>query len=53
MRLYYDEECLGEVMTNHSMTVDEMLNFLEIDMDAYAAKKGWDDWEWEKLYVWA
>lgn len=49
MKLYYDTILLGEIMTNQSLTVDEALNCLGINMDAFAYKNGWDDWNWEDL----
>lgn len=33
MKLYYGDILLGEVLTNHSMTVDEALEILDINMD--------------------
>lgn len=49
MKLYYENILLGEVLTNHSMTVDEALEFVGVDMDEYAKEHDWDDWDWEKL----
>jgi hypothetical protein len=49
MKLFYDDILLGEIMTNHSMTVDEALDCLGIDMDEYASEQGWDDWDWFAL----
>lgn len=49
MRLYYENILLGEVLTNHSMTVDEAIEFIGIDMDKFAEEQGWDDWDWEEL----
>lgn len=49
MKLYYEDILLGEVLTNHSMTVDDALEFVGIDMDEYAGEHGWDDWDLEKL----
>lgn len=49
MKLYYGNILLGEVLTNHSMTVDEALEFVGVDMDKYAQEHGWDDWDWEEL----
>ena len=49
MKLYYDEILLGTIMTNHSMTVDEALDCLGIDMDKFAAEQDWDDWDWFAL----
>lgn len=39
------------MLTNHSFTVDEALEFLEIDMDKFAQEKGWDDWDLEELWI--
>lgn len=49
MKLYYGKILLGEVLTNHSMTVDEALELVGVDMDKYAEEHGWDDWDWEEL----
>lgn len=49
MKLFYGDLLLGEITTNHSMTVDEAIEFLEIDMDKVAEENGWDDWDWEEL----
>lgn len=51
--LYYKENGysvkLGEVLTNNLTTIDDVLNFLEIDMDKFAAEHGWDGWNYEAL----
>lgn len=49
MKLYHGDVFLGEILTNHSMTVDEALELLDIDMDEFAQEQGWDDWDWEEL----
>ena len=49
MKLYYDTILLGEIMTNQSLTVDEALNCLGINMDAFAYEQGWDDWDYDYL----
>ena len=51
MKLYYNTILLGEIITSHSMTVDEALDCLGIDMDEYATDQGWDDWDYEELRV--
>ena len=51
MKLLYGDTVLGEVTTNHSMTVDEALYILDINMDAVARENGWDDWDWEQLHM--
>lgn len=38
---------LGKVMTNHSMTIDEMLECLGIDMDKWAEDLGWDGYDFD------
>ena len=40
---------LGKVLTNHSMSVDEVLRLLGIDMDDFAAAHNWDGWDYECL----
>lgn len=49
MKLYYETILLGEIMTNQSLTVDEALNCLDINMNEFASKHGWEDWDWELL----
>ena len=51
MKLFYGDLLLGEVITNHSMTVDEALEILGIDMDNVAQENGWDDWDFEELHM--
>ena len=49
MKVYYRDEYVNElvceVMTNHSMTVDEALDLCDVDMDKFAGDKGWEDWD--------
>lgn len=40
---------LGKILTNRSMSVDDALLLLGIDMDKYAEEMGWDGWNWEAL----
>ena len=53
MKLYYNDNgnkiLLTEVITNHSMSVDDALNLSGIDMDEWAEEQGWDNWNWEAL----
>lgn len=49
MRLFYGDIFLGDILTNHSFTVDEALDFLGIDMDSFCSSHGFDDWDWELL----
>lgn len=43
MKLFYGDILLGEVLTNHSMTVDEALEFVDIDMDEFAKKHNFSE----------
>lgn len=45
MNLYYGDILLGTVETNSSMTVEQALYILNIDMDVYEQEQGWDDWQ--------
>lgn len=51
MKLYYNDNgnklLVVEVITNHSMSVDDMLQY--VDMETWADKRGWDGWDWEAL----
>lgn len=53
MKLYYNDNgnkiLLTEVMTNHSMSVDDALNVAGIDMDEWAEAQGWDNWDYGAL----
>lgn len=40
---------LGKILTNRSMSVDDALQILGIDMDAFTAAQGWDGWNYEAL----
>lgn len=50
--VYKDENTfniLGGILTNHSMTIDEALKLLEIDMNTFVEEQGWEDWDYEAL----
>ena len=47
----YTFEVLGGVVTNQSLTIDSMIELIGIDMDEYAAWKGWDDWDYDSLIM--
>ena len=57
MSVYYTDENvnikLGEVCTNRSLTAEEALYVLGIDMDDYADERGWECWDPEAInFVW-
>ena len=45
MKLYHENVEMCEILTNHSMSVDDVLELMQIDMDAFAAAQNWDDWD--------
>lgn len=54
LKLYYVEErnkiFLGEVATNHSMSVEDVINLLDLDLeDIFLKQKGWDDYDYNCL----
>ncbi len=51
IKLLYENELICEVLTNHSMSVDDILDLMDIDMDAYARAHGWDGWDYEELRI--
>ena len=51
MKLFYEDLLIGEVVTNHSMSIEDIFELLGIDMDMIAEENGWDDWDYEKLRV--
>lgn len=53
VKLFYEENgekiLIGEVVTNHSMSIDDILSLLDINMDDFAEQQGWDGWNYEAL----
>lgn len=49
MKLYYNDLLITEVITNHSISIDEILDFCEIDMNEFARLNGFDDWDYDAL----
>lgn len=47
----YSFEIINGILANHSMTVDDAINLLGVDMDAWAAKQGFDGWDQEALHL--
>lgn len=47
----YTFEIVGGNLTNHSISVDDALDLLGVDMDAWAAEQGFDGWDWEALHL--
>lgn len=55
MKLFYNDNSnkilVCEITTNHSMSIDDMLNHCDINMDEWADKQGWDGWDWDCLEI--
>lgn len=51
LKLMYKELVIGTVVANHSMSIDDVLELLEIDMDEFARKNGFDDWDFDDLQI--
>lgn len=51
MKLWYNDNgnkiLVNEIITNHSMSIDDALE--NVDMDAFADEQGWDGWDYEAL----
>lgn len=50
-KLFYGEILLAEVMANHSMSIEDIIESQDIDMDEFARQQGWDDWDYEELRI--
>ena len=55
LKLIYRDETgtylIAEVVTNHSMSIDDILQLADISMDDWADKQGWDGWDWDCLEI--
>ena len=55
LKLVYKDETgtyeITEVLTNHSMSIDDILQLADIDMDAWADDKGWEGWDYDCLQM--
>lgn len=50
--VYADEnvfEIVCGVFTNQSLTIDQVLDLNDIDMDDWADNQGWDGWDYDAL----
>ena len=55
MTLYYNDNgtpvLVTEVMTNHSMSIEDILVLTGINMDDWADAQGWEAWDYNDLYI--
>lgn len=51
MKLYYNDILLGEVLTNHSISIEDMVNILDLNLDEWAQAQGWNDYDYEALRI--
>lgn len=42
MKIFYENVLVGEVITNRSMTVNEALESIGFDEEAFLSEQGWD-----------
>ena len=49
MKLYYENILLGDTLASINISIQEALEFLEIDMNEFAQSQGWDNWDWDEL----
>lgn len=50
--IYEDEngiEIIGEITTNHNITVAEALDLIGVDMKEWAEEMGWEDYDYNCL----
>lgn len=49
----YTFEVLGGIVTDRTLEldIDSMIDQIGIDMDEYAAWRGWDDWDYDSLIM--
>lgn len=54
-KLYYDdngeEVYVGDVFTNQSLTIDEMLDLIMFDEDSFKREHGFDEIEYDLFFV--
>ncbi|WP_341144420.1 hypothetical protein [Paenibacillus sp. FSL H8-0315] len=43
MKVYYEDILVGEIITNHSMTVDQALELINFNEEAFLSEQGWDE----------
>lgn len=42
VKVMYEDVLVGEVITNRSLTVDEALELIDYNEEAFLAEQGWD-----------
>lgn len=40
-----DKEVIGNIITNRSLTVEEALEMIGVNMDNYAVERGWEGYD--------
>lgn len=51
LKVYYEDVLVCEVLSSKYRPVDELLDICDIDMDDFAKKQGWEDWDWDALHI--
>lgn len=55
LKLIYKDETgsyqIAAVVTNHSMSINDILQLSGVDMNQWADDQGWDGWDWDNLEI--
>ncbi|GGE47491.1 hypothetical protein GCM10011391_27880 [Pullulanibacillus camelliae] len=43
MKLYYEDILVAEVLVNHSITIEEVLNLIDFDKNKFIEEQGFED----------
>lgn len=49
MKLYYETILVGEIITNHSMTVDQALEVIGFDEEQFIREQGFDEIDYNEF----
>lgn len=50
MKLFYENVLVGEITTNHSITIDEALDLINFDEQEFISNNGFDDIDYNDFY---
>lgn len=50
MKLFYENVLVGEITTNHSLTVEEALYLIDFNEQEFISNNGFDDIDYNDFY---
>lgn len=50
-KIYYEDVLVGEVLTNHSMSVDEALALIGFNEEEFLTEQGWDAIDYNEFRI--